>query len=82
MVLSRQGLTTGKGLPFTASRIAGIRERASIPAARARPEGSDGLTIRAAANELGGSTQTIRRWFRKACYRPSRPPRTHRGGSA
>lgn len=60
MVLSRQGRRTATGLTFTASRVAGIRERAGIPAARAAS--GEGVSIRAAATELGVSTQTIRRW--------------------
>jgi hypothetical protein len=64
MVLSKQGLLTATELPFTEARVAGIRERAGIPAARVRA-GGDGISIRAAALELGVSTQTIRRWIRE-----------------
>jgi transposase-like protein len=64
MVLSTQGLLTATELPFTESRVAGVRERAGIPAARVRA-GGDGISIRAAAVELGVSTQTIRRWVRE-----------------
>jgi hypothetical protein len=64
MVLSKQGLMTATDLPFTESRVAGVRERAGIPAARVRA-GGDGISIRAAAVELGVSTQTIRRWVRE-----------------
>jgi predicted DNA-binding protein (UPF0251 family) len=38
---------------------------AGIPAARAHLDGSAGVTIRAAASELGVSTQTIRRWVQE-----------------
>ena len=58
MILAKQGRLTATGLPFTASRVAGIRERAAIPAARAEGAG-DGVSIR----QLGVCTQTIRRWL-------------------
>jgi predicted transcriptional regulator len=50
-------------LPFTAARVAGIRERTNIPAAPAIPRETVGVSINAAARELGVSTQTIRRWL-------------------
>lgn len=63
MVLSKQGWSSPTGLPFTAARVAGIRERANIPAApRAKPAGS-GVSINEAASQLGVSTMTIRRWL-------------------
>jgi hypothetical protein len=62
MVLARQGLLTATGLRFTESRVAGIREHAGIPAARARYADA-GVSIRSADSALGVSTQTIRRWF-------------------
>jgi len=63
MVLSKQGWNSPTGLPFTAARVRGIRERAGIPAAlRAKPEGC-GVSINEAARELGVSTMTIRRWL-------------------
>ena len=38
MVLSKQGWNSPTGLPFTAARVRGIRERAGIPAApRTKP---------------------------------------------
>lgn len=61
MVLSKQGLRTATNLTFTESRVAAIRQRANIPAARA-PVSAAGVSIRTAALELGVSTQTIRRW--------------------
>jgi DNA invertase Pin-like site-specific DNA recombinase len=63
LVLSKNGHQTPTGLPFTASRVAGIRERANIPAAPAIPPETVGVSINAAARELGVCTQTIRRWL-------------------
>jgi transposase-like protein len=63
MVLSKQGWSSPTGLPFTAVRVAGIRERASIPAAPRTQPASSGVSILEAARELGVSTQTIRRWL-------------------
>jgi hypothetical protein len=37
MILAQQGHRTATGLPFTASRVAGIRERARIPVGPRRP---------------------------------------------
>lgn len=62
-VLSRQGRLTATGLPFTAARVAGIRERAHIPAAPPPDPESQLVSIRHAAEELSVSTQTIRRWL-------------------
>jgi excisionase family DNA binding protein len=63
MVLSKHGWSSPTGLPFTAARVRGIRERANIPAApRTEPDDS-GVSILEAARELGVSTQTIRRWL-------------------
>lgn len=63
MVLSKQGWSSPTGLPFTAARVAGIRERANIPAAPRTQPPSSGVSILAASRELGVSTQTIRRWL-------------------
>jgi excisionase family DNA binding protein len=63
MVLSKQGWSSPTGLPFTAARVAGIRERANIPAAPRTQLASAGVSILEAARELGVSTQTIRRWL-------------------
>jgi excisionase family DNA binding protein len=63
MVLSKQGRTTPTGLPFTASRVAGIRERAGIPAAPASAGDPDTCSIHEAAKQLGVCTRTIRRWL-------------------
>jgi excisionase family DNA binding protein len=61
LVLSKQGRQTPTGLPFTAARVAGIRERAGIPAAP--PPAREGVSINEAAHQLGVCTQTIRRWL-------------------
>jgi predicted DNA-binding protein (UPF0251 family) len=63
MILAKQGRRTPTGLPFTASRVAGFRERAQIPAGARRPDASDGVSIHEAARQLGVCTQTIRRWL-------------------
>ena len=63
MILSKQGRLTATGLPFTAARVAGIRERAAIPAARQDATASQGVSIHEAARQLGVCTQTIRRWL-------------------
>jgi transposase len=64
MILAKQGRRTATGLAFTASRVAGIRERAQIPAGPRRAPGSDtGVSIHDAARQLGVCTQTIRRWL-------------------
>ncbi len=63
MVLSKQGWSTPTGLPFTAARVAGIRERAAIPAAPRTASCEGGMSINEAARELRVSTQTIRRWL-------------------
>jgi predicted DNA-binding protein (UPF0251 family) len=62
LVLSKQGRQTPTGLPFTAARVAGIRERAGIPAAPTTSAG-EGVSINEAAHQLGVCTQTIRRWL-------------------
>lgn len=63
MVLSKQGRHTGTGLPFTATRVAGIRERARIPAGPRRKPDGEGVSIHEAARQLDVCTQTIRRWL-------------------
>lgn len=64
MILAKQGRRTATGLTFTASRVAGIRERAQIPAGPHHAPGSDtGVSIHDAARQLGVCTQTIRRWL-------------------
>ena len=49
MVLAKQGRLTGTGLPFTATRVAGIRERARVPAGPRRKPGGEGVSIPQAA---------------------------------
>jgi excisionase family DNA binding protein len=66
MILAKQGHRTATGLSFTAARVAGIRERASIPAGpRRTATRDDGVSIHEAARQLGVCTQTIRRWLRE-----------------
>jgi excisionase family DNA binding protein len=62
-ILSRQGRLTGTGLPFTEGRVRGVRKRAGIPAAPPPDEAGELLTIERAADELGVSVHTIRRWI-------------------
>jgi excisionase family DNA binding protein len=63
MVLSKQGWNSPTGLPFTAARVRGIRERAGIPAAPRTSPTDCGVSINEAARELRVSTMTIRRWL-------------------
>lgn len=63
MILAKQGRLTPTGLAFTASRVAGIRERAGIPAAPRHASQGQGVSIHEAARQLGVCTQTIRRWL-------------------
>lgn len=65
IVLSKQGLNSPTGQPFTERRVRGIRERANIPPApRTPPPGTD-VSINEAARQLGVSTVTIRRWLQE-----------------
>ena len=66
MILAKQGRRTATGLCFTASRVAGIRERANIPAGPHRATDSEAaVSIHDAARQLGVCTQTIRRWLKE-----------------
>jgi hypothetical protein len=66
MILAKQGRRTATGLAFAVSRVAGIRERAHIPAGPHHATGSDtGVSIHDAARQFGVCTQTIRRWLRE-----------------
>ncbi len=64
-VLSRQGRLTASGLPFTQARVESVRTRYGIPAAPKPDPDSELITILQAADELGVSTHTIRRWLRE-----------------
>jgi excisionase family DNA binding protein len=65
MILAKQSHRTATGLTFTASRVAGIRERARISAGpRHAPACDTAVSIHEAAHQLGVCTQTIRRWLR------------------
>lgn len=63
MVLSKQGRLIPTGLPFTAARVAGIRERASIPTDPRIKSVEADVSINDAARQLGVCTQTIRCWL-------------------
>ncbi|MDA0161323.1 helix-turn-helix domain-containing protein [Solirubrobacter ginsenosidimutans] len=66
MILAKQGRRTATGLSFTATRVAGIRERAHIPAGpHHQATRDDGVSIHEAARQLGVCTQTVRRWLRE-----------------
>jgi hypothetical protein len=66
MILAKQGRRTATGLAFTSTRVAGIRERAHIPAGpHHAPARDSGVSIHDAARQLGVCTQTIRRWLRE-----------------
>ena len=62
-ILSRQGRLTGTGLPFTEGRVRGVRRHAGIPAAPPPDPASELLSIERAADALGVSVHTIRRWI-------------------
>jgi excisionase family DNA binding protein len=62
-ILNKQGRRTGTGLAFTETRVRGIRQRAGIPAASPTDPDGQPVTIQQAAQELGVSTATIRRWL-------------------
>jgi excisionase family DNA binding protein len=62
-ILNKQGRRTGTGLAFTEARVRGIRQRAGISAAPPINPNSETVTIQQAANELGVSAATVRRWL-------------------
>jgi excisionase family DNA binding protein len=62
-ILSRQGRLTGTGLPFTEGRVRGARKRAGIAAAPPPDPTGELVTIERAADQLGVSVHTIRRWI-------------------
>ena len=64
-ILNRQGRSTGTGLPFTATRVQGVRQRADIPVAPQPEPNSDTVTVEQAAATLQVSTATIHRWLRE-----------------
>jgi excisionase family DNA binding protein len=63
-ILNKQGRRTGTDLPFTEARVRGIRQRVGIPAAPPPDPESEVVSIDEAAQELGVSTATIRRWLK------------------
>jgi DNA invertase Pin-like site-specific DNA recombinase/transposase len=64
-ILNRQGRNTGTGLPFTATRVQGVRQRAGIPVAPQPEPNGQTVTIAQAAATLQVSTATIHRWLRE-----------------
>jgi hypothetical protein len=69
-VLSKQGRTTGRGLPFTQRRVAHVRLTRGIPAYEPPPvtvtPGGEDVTVvslAAAASLLGVSAPTVYRWL-------------------
>jgi excisionase family DNA binding protein len=64
-ILNRQGRRTGTELPFTATRVKGVRQRAGIPTAPPPDAGRETVTVEEAAAALQVSTATIHRWLRE-----------------
>jgi len=64
-ILNRQGRRTGTGMPFTATRVKGARQRAGIPTAPPPDPDSETVSIERAAAQLNVSTATVRRWLRE-----------------
>ncbi len=67
-VLSRQGRRTGHGNPFTAMKVANLRNHNDIPVhprARASDPSEGPFTADEAAAELGVCSSTIHRWLRE-----------------
>ncbi|HEX6668334.1 MAG TPA: helix-turn-helix domain-containing protein, partial [Gemmatimonadales bacterium] len=65
-ILNRQGRRTARGLTFTATRVASLRQHWNIPGhSPGRPKAPDGelLTIAEAARELGVAASTLHRWI-------------------
>jgi excisionase family DNA binding protein len=66
-ILNRQGRRTGRGNPFTRSRVATLRNAQDIPFCP-QPAAADSheraFTADEAANELGVTSRTIHRWLR------------------
>ena len=80
-ILNRQGRRTGKGLPFTRPRVQAARFRAGIPAAPPPDPASDVVTIQQAADELGVTVFTIRRWLQQGLLPGEQSAPTRPGGS-
>ena len=66
-VLNKQGRRTGAGNPFSLSRVCSLRQKNAIPA-RPKPPAADPVsgpfTSDQAADELGVTSTTIKRWIR------------------
>jgi excisionase family DNA binding protein len=62
-ILNRQGRHTATGLPFTESRVLGVRRKHQIPAAPPPDPNSDLYTVAQAAGRLGVANRTIYRWL-------------------
>ena len=63
-ILSQQGRRTGTGLTFSEAHVRATRQRAGIAAAPPPDPRSESVTIVEAADQLGVSTATVRRWLR------------------
>lgn len=62
-ILNEAGFTTGKKLPFTASRVQWVRQAYSIPTGYTKRQRADGrYSTRAAAELLNVTPSTIARW--------------------
>lgn len=67
-ILNRQKRVTARGLPFTAERVHGMRNRhnvAACPPPEAAVSGAPMLGVSDAAAELGVTATTLYRWIRK-----------------
>jgi excisionase family DNA binding protein len=62
--LNKQGRLTSTGLPFTQARVRNLRQRAGISAAPPPDPDSELVTIQQAAERLGVSGATVRRWLK------------------
>jgi excisionase family DNA binding protein len=62
--LNKQGRLTSTGLPFNQARVRNLRQRAGISAAPPRDPDSELVTIQQAAEQLGVSGATVRRWLK------------------
>ena len=82
MTLAKQGHRTATGLTFTASRVAGIRERANIPAGPStHPEPSPVSRFTTPPANSGSAPRRSAAGYAKASCPPSKPRRTLPGAS-
>ena len=66
-ILNRQGRKTAYGLPFTTTRVAGLRQNWKIPGFRRSKTPPDGepVTVEGAAKILGVVPSTVHRWLQE-----------------